>query len=263
MKFVLPETYWLGETVINNSEMDRYLRDTDQMEFLNEINTARDRGLSDGEILCSFYAKACYRALTTKHNKNITRVRDIYDNIAGTIASNHGSVFEHCFLNFTTNNCSRIYTHELVRHRAGTAFSQTSGRYVRNDELYFVHDPILDDVQDDIKDALSYIEEKYKAIEEKLGINNMKNFAHKKKLTSAMRRILPNGQANEIGFSVNLRALRHTITMRTSEHAEWEIRVIFNQIFDLIFDKYRAIFHDAIFEMKDGIREITFANEKI
>ena len=178
-------------------------------------------------------------------------------------APHSGSVFEHCFLNFTTNNCSRIYTHELVRHRAGTAFSQTSGRYVRTDTLYFVHDPILDPVLDDIKEALQFVEYKYTLIEEKLGINDIKDFGQKKKLTSAMRRILPNGQANEIGFSVNLRALRHTITMRTSEHAEWEIRVIFNQIFDLISKNYPAILHDAKTEIKDGLREITFANDKI
>jgi len=94
-------------------------------------------------------------------------------------------------------------------------------------------------------------------------IDDIKDFAVKKKITSAMRRLLPNGQSNEIGFSVNLRSLRHTIALRTSRHAEWEIRVIFNQIFDLVMDRYPAIFQDSIVELVDGINEITFENNKI
>jgi thymidylate synthase (FAD) len=110
---------------------------------------------------------------------------------------------------------------------------------------------------------LKIIEEQYKKIETKMDIDGVKDFSVKKKITSAMRRILPNGQANEIGFSVNLRSLRHTIVMRTSRHAEYEIRVIFNQIFNLVKDKYPAIFTDSVIEEVDGINEITFENGKI
>lgn len=170
------------------------------------------------------------------------------------------SVLEHCNLNFLITNCSRILTHELVRHRVGTAMSQTSGRYVRTDEIKFVHDPILDGCSDIINETLRYLENAYHKMEERIDINNIKDFSVKKKLTSAMRRILPNGQANEIGFSFNIRALRHTITMRTSRHAEWEIRYVFNQIYNLVYEKYPAIFADSKVEMVDELPEITFVN---
>jgi thymidylate synthase (FAD) len=263
MSLVKPETYWIGSTVVDFEEIKRYLEDTDQETFLEEVEQAKREGLNDGEILCSFYAKACYAALTTEKNKNISRVRSIHDNVLGTIASGHGSVFEHCNLNFMIHNCSRVFTHELVRHRVGTAFSQTSGRYVRADKIDMVYDPILDPAQDEIIETLKIIEEQYKKIETKMDIDGVKDFSVKKKITSAMRRILPNGQANEIGFSVNLRSLRHTIVMRTSRHAEYEIRVIFNQIFNLVKDKYPAIFTDSVIEEVDGINEITFENGKI
>ena len=42
----------------------------------------------------------------------------------------HGSVLEHAVWNFICVGCSRSLTHELVRHRAGTGFSQLSQRYV-------------------------------------------------------------------------------------------------------------------------------------
>ena len=196
-------------------------------------------------------------------NKNISKIRGIAENINGTIESGHGSVFEHCSINFLTTNCSRVFTHELVRHRVGTAFSQTSGRYVRTDSVDMVFDPILNPVKNEILEALNNIQLIYKTIEEKLDLNNIKDFSVKKKLTSAMRRILPNGQANEIGFSLNLRTLRHLIELRTSEHAEWEIRLVFNQVYELIHNIFPAMFIDAKLELVDGLNKISFKNKKI
>jgi thymidylate synthase (FAD) len=262
-KLVLPKTYLVGYTSLNKDAILAYLRDTDQEVFHEEILQAAEEGLSDGEILCSFYAKLCYASLRVGKNKNISKTRSIYDNILATVQSGHGSVFEHCNLNFVTTNCSRVFTHELVRHRVGSAYSQTSGRYVRTDEIQMVHDPILDPAKDEIVELLNLIEQGYKKIEAKIDIANVKDFATKKKLTSAMRRVLPNGQGNEIGFSLNLRSLRHLIQLRTSRHAEWEIRLIFNQVYDLVKAKYPAILADAQIEFVDGANEITFKNAKI
>lgn len=262
-KLVTPKTYLTGYTTLNKQGLEQYLIDTDQTEFLEEIAAAYQEGLSDGEVLCSFYAKLCYSALTTKKNKNISKVRCIYDNILGTIDSGHGSVFEHCYINFVTTNCSRVFTHELCRHRVGSSYSQTSGRYVRSDKIDFIHDPILDPVKDEIIEGLNYIENLYKKMEDKMGINEIKDFSIKKKITSALRRICPNGQSNEMGFGLNLRSLRHLIELRTSIHAEWEIRLIFNQIYELVKDKYPAIFEDAKVEWIENANQITFKNKKI
>lgn len=260
--FVLPKTFFVGSTGINISGLVEYLNYTDQLEFVQDIEQAKLEGLNDGEILCSFYAKLCYASLTNKKNKNISRVRSIADNIISTIDFQHGSVFEHCYLNFVTTDCSRVFTHELVRHRQGTSFSQTSGRYVRSDVLRLVIDPILDPVSSEIEIMRKQMEDGYKAIETRM-MEGITDFDKKKKITSAMRRILPNGQANEIGFGLNLRSLRFTIQQRTARFAEWEIRVIFNQVVELIVEKYPLIFSDAKFEMIDGQNEITFKNNKI
>lgn len=151
-------------------------------------------------------------------------------------------------------------THELVRHRVGTAFSQSSGRYIRTDRLDFVYDEILAPAKGQIEKLLEQIESGYKEVEDALQIDKVKDFSTKKKMTSAMRRILPNGQANEIGFTLNLRALRHIIKMRTSSHAEWEIRLVFNQVYDLVKEKYPGIFSDVIEKEVDGLLEISFQN---
>src|SRR5271165_5797005 len=46
-------------------------------------------------------------------------------------------MIEHVSFTFVLHNVSRVFTHEIVRHRPGTAISQESLRYVRLDELPF------------------------------------------------------------------------------------------------------------------------------
>ena len=47
-----------------------------------------------------------------------------------------------------------------------------------------------------------------------------KSFSYKKNRTSFMRRFIPHGVATEIMMTVNIRALRHIIYMRTALGAE-------------------------------------------
>jgi thymidylate synthase (FAD) len=257
-KLVAPKVFLVGQTVIDQSGLEAYLQESGNIAFLESVKTAREQGVSDGEILCSMMAKLCYASLTLGHNDNITRIRDIPDNIRATLAAGHGSVFEHVQLNFVVTNCSRVFTHELVRHRVGTAFSQTSGRYVRGDSVDVVFDPILEPVRYRVSRVQAFLEEEYAAMVEEMGLNDpTMPFDRKKKITSALRRLLPNGQSNEIGFSVNLRGLRHLVMLRTSRGAEWEIREVFGQIYRLVKDRYPAIFADAVEQEADGLLEVT------
>lgn len=270
--FVLPKVFLIGETQINTKSLNEYLVYTGQESFKDELIQAQEDGVSGGEALCSFFAKLCYASLTATKNKNITKVRAIADNIINTVESKHGSVFEHCSLNFVITDCSRVFTHELVRHRVGTAFSQTSGRYVRTDTLKIAFDPILNDIEEDCEEARQFLQDWYAKVQQKSGLNDMKDFEKKKKMTSALRRFLPNGQTNEIGFSLNLRTLRQLLSLRTSKHAEWEIREVFNQIYLLLQDKYKFILNDSMQVWLDEMNkenphrnlfEVSFNNEKI
>ena len=83
------------------------------------------------------------------------------------------------------------------------------------------------------------------------------DFATKKWWTSQLRRIMPSGQTNEIGWSANIRTLRHLIEMRTSRHAEWEIRVVFNQVADIIKKKCPLILYGSNEEVVDDLVEYT------
>lgn len=262
-----PKTFLVGYTNPELKGIENYLQYTEQYDFWNDWNEGIAQGNNAGECLVSMFAKLCYKSLVPGKNKNITKTRDIKSNLKSVLDSGHGSVFEHVWLNFITTDCSRVFTHELVRHRVGTAFSQTSGRYCAIDgdmDIVFPIDQVAEEKKESVVVKLNRLKQEIietaQALQKEL-IPENSDFAFKKKWTSAIRRIAPNGQTNEIAWSVNLRALRHTIEMRTSRHAEWEIRLVFNQVADLVKDKWPTILWGAEIEEVDGMNE--YSNLKV
>lgn len=175
------------------------------------------------------------------------------------------SVLEHTVVNFVLLDVSRVLTHELVRHGDGTAFSQESGRYVRRELGMFIPDIVRENPQlfKEFVKAAEAIEDNYTKLVALSGINEATDFGWKKKMTSALRRILPEGRANAIFFSANHRALRHIIQMRTDRHAEEEVRKAFVPVFYAMLDRYPAIYADGRVEVVDGIEEVKFDHEKV
>lgn len=265
-----PKTFLVGVTQPDLAGLGDYLAYTDQSEFMEELRAAAE---SLGSVcLVSFYAKLCYKSLVLGKNANVSRVRDVEENLKSVLQSGHGSVFEHVWLNFVTTDCSRVFTHELVRHRVGTAFSQTSGRYVAIDQIDLVLPPDLqeqpvkfryDNGETRTMTARELVETH--AAETANVAQQLRNslirddmpFADKKRITSAIRRIAPNGQTNEIGWSCNVRSLRHMIEMRTSRHAEWEIRVVFAEVAKLVSQRWPIMLHGGEQADFDGLPEWT------
>jgi thymidylate synthase (FAD) len=185
------------------------------------------------ENLYEFAGRLCYESWKLEDgsfvNKNLTKIREgNFDYIKNILEVDHGSVLEHGSIVILFHNVSRVFTHELVRHRVGTAMSQTSGRYVRYDNIKFWIPPSIYElgVADHFKDIIAATEDTIRGIYDGLDINNEKNFSIKKKITSAIRRIAPNGLANNILFSFNGRSLRHILKMRTSPQAEEEMQFV-------------------------------------
>jgi thymidylate synthase (FAD) len=75
-------------------------------------------------------------------------------------------------------------------------------------------------------------------------------FHEKKHKTSFMRRLAPDGVATGIVWTANIRALRHTIEMRTDPGAEEEIRLVFNKIAELMRAEAPSLFGD--YTVTDG-----------
>jgi hypothetical protein len=112
---------------------------------------------------------------------------------------------------------SRVFTHELVRHRAGSAFSQESLRYVRLTDIGFRVPPALEPVRERVLAIVEQLEEFQREAAEQLGIDDDGVPFHvKKEATSALRRLAPIGLSTDIIWTANVRTLRHVIEMRTA-----------------------------------------------
>ena len=256
---VHPKAFLIAETKVDYAAMDHALLS------LGVDGWTSDGG-TDADVLTEFAGKSCYMSFDKNLNLNLTKVGGrpnsayIQD---GIIGNKHGSVLEHSTVTFFLTNVSRVVTHELVRHRAGTAFSQTSGRYVRSNEV----DMYIPDELAGCPEAVAVFQRANTQMEENLadlvtvsGIEEMKDFELKKRLTSAFRRLIGNGQANHLVMTANHRAWRHVIEMRTSVHAEEEIRVIMSDVAQQLKDKFPTIYGDMD---KNGVDEWVFAHSKV
>lgn len=215
------------------------------------------QGLTGTEIIVGLAAKSCYKSFEVGLNRNISRVRkdwvDFFDNILG---SRHGSVLEHATFTFAIEGCTRVFTAEMNRHRAGVAISEQSLRYIAFDDIpYWLPNSIQYNSSDTMElsqmkermrsifcDVFSAVEEKYEELISLLPENMP--FSEKKKWTSLARRIVPMGVSTGAIYTINVRALRHILALRATPEAEEEIVYVMGLIGEHILNRELKLFGD-------------------
>src|SRR5271168_1344089 len=230
--------------------MRAYLEDVGGQSWLDlrlgEEESGSDGQPSHGELLLEFGGRACYRSWEPGLNPNVSKIRtDRQEYFANILRSGHGSVLEHASYSFAFRNVSRVFTHELVRHRVGSAFRQESLRYVRLTDIGFRVPPALEPVRDQVLSIVERLEEFQVSAAKELGIDEQGVPFHvKKEVTSALRRLAPIGLSTDILWTANARTLRHVIEMRTASGAEEEMRLLFDEIARLMQAQAPGVFQD-------------------
>lgn len=221
--------------------MRTYLHSIEGEEWLNNI----DNG-SDSELLIEFAGRMCYKSWKPGLNKNVNKIRtDSKEYLENILKSGHGSVLEHANFSFLFQDVSRVFTHELVRHRAGSAFSQESLRYVRLTDIGFRVPPALEKIENQVVSIVEQLEEFQISAANQLEIDEEGLPFHiKKEITSAMRRLAPLGLSTSILWTANARTLRHVIESRTSEGAEEELRFVFDDVAKIMQQQALNLFQD-------------------
>jgi thymidylate synthase (FAD) len=244
MKQVEPEVYLVGSTEMYRTQ--EYLESIDAEDWQSD-------GPTTAEQMVEMYGRMCYRSFAPGLNPNVTKVREgNQEYLQHVIQVGHGSILEHVQTNWVLHNVSRVLTHELVRHRAGCAYSQESLRFVRLDSLSAWLPPVISDdpvALEMCREELERQEDFQRRLQEHLKVDEQKSFKRKKLLTSACRRFAPIGLATTLGFSCNIRSLRHIIEMRTDPSAEIEIRLVFDRVATIAKEQWPNFFAD--FERKD------------
>lgn len=193
---------------------------------------------NDAETLVEFAGRECYKSWEPGLNANVTKVReDSKEYLGNILSSGHGSVLEHANFSFVFSHVSRIFTHEFVRHRAGVAVSQESMRFVRLTDIPFWFPEWALEDEKLMERLVAFIEQSeqlqlFLADHFKLDDEGV-SFHEKKVKTSFMRRFAPSGHATQMVSTINVRALRHIIAMRTALPAEEEIRIVCDMLADL------------------------------
>jgi thymidylate synthase (FAD) len=261
-----PRVYLVGKTQLCRDGLADYLNDIGSPDW------DLDPDVSDGENLIEAAGRMCYRSWQPYDpckpecsNPNVKRVRKGNRSYIGNVLAHaHGSILEHTNMTFIIRGVSRVVTHELVRHRAGMAYSQESLRYVRLDDLSVWLPEALQDNQEAVKrfkEVVQFLESIQSDMANLFDIENMKEFGPKKELTSMFRRLAPIGLGTSIVVTGNLRAWRHVIEIRTSSHAEEEIRIVLDQIAEICQREYPNAFQDMHRDPDTGVW--AFDNSKV
>jgi len=241
-----PAVFLIARPSIDLDGMRGYLADVGGGGWLQRRLGEVEGSPNAGELIVEFAGRACYRSWEPGLNPNVTKVRtDQRQYFANILRSAHGSVLEHANYSFALRNVSRVLTHELVRHRAGSAFSQESLRYVRLADIGFRVPPALEPVREQVLSIVERLEEFQLSAAAELGVDaEGVPFHVKKEVTSALRRLAPIGLSTDIVWSANVRTLRHVIEMRTAEGAEEELRLLFDQVALIMRREAPGLFQD-------------------
>ena len=255
----------IAETSVVTPGMQNFLQHIGAPDWNSDAST-------DAEYISEVAGRLCYKSFAVGLNPNVTRVREgNHDYLGNIIKQKHGSVFEHSTASVVFCDVSRIFTHEIVRHRAGMAYSQESQRFVRLDNFQ-VYIPNLTNVFEDIAGyvntedvpAVWAQDQQEKFISAVGQINTVTQgfmqdfikswelnnpslpFHLKKQVTSAMRRFVAGGVNTNIMVTGNHRIWRHIIEARTSFGAEEEIAKVIGKLAEDFQTRYPAFYQDMV-----------------
>jgi thymidylate synthase (FAD) len=210
---------------------------------------------TEGERLAEFAGRLCYMS---QHNPAGRDTRDYLENIK---KQGHGSVLEHANYSLLLEGVSRSLTHELVRHRAGFAYSQLSQRYVDESQAAFVVPPAIagdDALEAAWREQIEGAQRSYVALVEKLmeKYGWVADKVHRRKMArEAARGVLPNSTETKIVVTGNARAWRTMLELRSSEAAELEIRRAAVTVLRVLQQEAPAFFSDFEIYQADDRRE--------
>lgn len=209
-----PKVWAIGVTAPLVMNMQKYLD-------YRERTWNTDREHSPLSVV-EFAGRICYDSF---HNpKNRTRMEYVQESI---IANNHTSVLEHVWINFAVASLPRSTQLEFVRHRVGTGYSFRSTRFT-DSFLEFIVPPAMRDTELE-EDFIAYCRRyyaDYQMLVQQLEAIPMseQGMLKRKRIKEAARSVLPNALGSDGVVSLNIRALRHIINMRTDVHADASIR---------------------------------------
>jgi thymidylate synthase (FAD) len=240
-------------------------------------------GCSDGEQLVILAGRLCY-ASWSKPNPETATPSGYLKNIKD---HRHFSVMEHANVSLLIEDVSRNEIYEFIRHRH-FSYSQRSQRYVdENGAEISVPDLIRDNwiapsswddgsgrdnviIGDVFHEAIGAAFKGYEQLVNDLlpivraKMPDAKRFEHLKAARQAARAVLPGCTDTKILVTGNVRAWRHFLVMRGSEHADPAIRAtaveclhVLSALYPILFDDFKIREHFGSWVIESPYAEIS------
>lgn len=233
-------------------DVDAFLR------FLatESLSWRRAETATASEELVEAAGRVCYMSFGKKQSPRTNR--EFVENL---IRMGHESVLEHVSWTFLITGVSRAFTHQLVRHRVGFAFSQLSQQYHDESEATFVMPPHIAEnpkVREAWQGAIQATKRAYTLIANLLGDAVKEHPDQDKKeinraVRSAARSVLPNATETKIVITANARALRHFFRVRGAIAGDIEMRQVASELLESLRSEAPSLFFDfEIRRLPDG-----------
>ncbi len=130
------------------------------------------------------------------------------------IALGNEALMDHVVYMFEIEDCSRVTTHQLVRHRVAS-YDQESQRFSAATKETVVIPPSIQSNEAALNVYDGALKAVYAAYENMTAAGVPKEDA---------RYILPSGIKTKLVMTINARSLMHLVWQRTAVQAQWEIR---------------------------------------
>ena len=139
------------------------------------------------------------------------------------LAPDPEALLDHVVYMFEIEDCSRVTTHQLVRHRA-VSYDQESQRFSAATREGTVTPPSIQSNEGAYKAYDEALKAVYASYERMVAAGVPKEDA---------RYILPSAIKTKLVMTLNARSLMHMIWQRTALQAQWEIRDLANSLHEL------------------------------
>lgn len=217
------------------------------------------------ERLIATAGKVCYDSYGLDGNPVVQHIRNL-------VGSGHHSVLEHVHVSLFIEGISRGCSHEIVRHRV-LNFSQRSTRFTAEDDAAIVLDPYYAKICTSIdatpaertlldrfiasfeRSLLDYADQVERLTQ--LNPNGLAGRDLRKWCRGKARQLLPHALETRMVMTGNLRAWRHFLLMRTSRHAEAEIRRLAQGIWGVLEVIAPTVYADLKRETVEGFMELS------
>jgi thymidylate synthase (FAD) len=190
---------------------------------------------SGSEFVAAFAAKLCYSATGIGELENSVKQSEQSSLLKMIAEVGHYSVFEHLSFTFGIEGISRACSHQLVRHRLAS-YSQKSQRYAKHTGFEFIKPPSIAanfEAEKIFSESIEQLADLYDGLI-RLGIP-----------AEDARYVLPNAFETKIIVTMNARELLHFFNLRCCERAQWEIRRVAYEMFDLAYPIAPSVFSAA------------------